>query len=913
MLPFIWRVMAIAAVILTSCIHVQLAMAQPINDNFMDAIEVIGDSGTIYGTNVDSTGEPGEPDHWYSVPPRSVWFYWTATSNDMVEFSTSGSGFDTTLAVYTGNSVDQLSLITSNDDHHSLQSLLRFAPIADTTYYIAVDGFSGSQGQIQFNWQLFDEITVSGTVSLPTSTTHTEDIWVTLNFISDDSYLDNHSTYIPAGSTDSTLFTFTITLPKNTPNLSCKIDVDKSNYDPGPEFVGQFYYNETGSVGLRQNASIIDTSANVDLGNIPLLTGNIVSGTISLQEQDTFTANTYIDIMAVWGQEWQDRVFSHLDLQLGDSSVTYSIAVPPDAPDFMLQYRTPVPPPTYLETGYYTATNDGFCDGDIFSNTMDHPDIDIFMLKGYSLKGNVVLPAANEPEPLSVTIASFEDPEGEYGTTLYNYRSTQVTIEPNTISKAYEITIPTSCNETVPNYLVRYRQENANYVPQGYYSDSGTVGSMLNSTPLPADQSHNGVDLELIEGTQISGVISLSLNEGAVDTPLDIQLGTFSEVDGYYHTTVTVDGTAMPYSLRVAQDRGPVVLGFSQGQSSDYANSGYYTSDQSTRRNTTGARLFATQFDPNFDHFGSDFLIPPATVITGEIITAVPSSQPEPLEIILTNDPADPDALYWSTVITVPTGANHVSYTSPGLVLDQPVVMQFNNDTNQVWRPNGFFATEAESVPLLDAASWLPPWQNHGGVNLHLTGPISGDLNADTRVDLIDIILGLQVLAGNDITPVAISADLNGDGAIGLAEILHAMNKVKNPCNSAVGECYSGVYEWNCSVNQQGESPLLINITDNTNGSITGEINYLGSTTTFTGWRCTEVNYIDPFLPSCSGTMSSTGQYISFNVDPTTSFVQNSFFGEFSGASITGQTMNGDSDNGCSHATQSAGTFYVEQ
>jgi hypothetical protein len=47
---------------------------------------------------------------------RSVWWSWTAARGGVVSFDTCGAEFDTLLAVYTGDRVDALTKVASNDD-----------------------------------------------------------------------------------------------------------------------------------------------------------------------------------------------------------------------------------------------------------------------------------------------------------------------------------------------------------------------------------------------------------------------------------------------------------------------------------------------------------------------------------------------------------------------------------------------------------------------------------------------------------------------------------------------------------------------------------------------------------------------------------------------------------------------------
>jgi Ca2+-binding RTX toxin-like protein len=106
----------------------------------------------VFGNNIDSTGEQGEPFHGGSVPDRTVWTTWTAPASGPVQIDTNNSDFDTTLGIYTGNAVNMLTLIADDDDSGSgLQSLVVFNAIAATPYQISVDGFGSAEGFISLN------------------------------------------------------------------------------------------------------------------------------------------------------------------------------------------------------------------------------------------------------------------------------------------------------------------------------------------------------------------------------------------------------------------------------------------------------------------------------------------------------------------------------------------------------------------------------------------------------------------------------------------------------------------------------------------------------------------------------------------------------------------------------------------
>jgi hypothetical protein len=123
------------------------------NDNFANAFVLAGSSGSTNSSNLGATKEAGEPNHAGNVGGASVWFAWTAPSSGIWTFNTSGSSFDTLLAVYTGSTVSALTVIASNDDANgTVTSQVSFSAAAGTIYRIAVDGYNGASGSIVLNW-----------------------------------------------------------------------------------------------------------------------------------------------------------------------------------------------------------------------------------------------------------------------------------------------------------------------------------------------------------------------------------------------------------------------------------------------------------------------------------------------------------------------------------------------------------------------------------------------------------------------------------------------------------------------------------------------------------------------------------------------------------------------------------------
>ena len=133
----------------------ELATAQankPPNDDFADRIVLEGILVTTNGSNLHATAESGEPSHSGLRARRSVWWSWTAPDSGTVELTTAGSDFDTVLAVYTGASLQWLTLVAENDDRAGgLTSRVLFSATDGTTYQIAVDGNLADSGSILLN------------------------------------------------------------------------------------------------------------------------------------------------------------------------------------------------------------------------------------------------------------------------------------------------------------------------------------------------------------------------------------------------------------------------------------------------------------------------------------------------------------------------------------------------------------------------------------------------------------------------------------------------------------------------------------------------------------------------------------------------------------------------------------------
>ncbi len=128
--------------------------AQPANDRFTRAQRIVGLAGTVSGSNLNATQQPGEPIHATTGSGYSIWYRWAPPYPVKITFSTEGSAFDTVIAVYTGNALTALTWVADNDNSSVTETFSRcsFVAAAGTDYIVAIDGVGSAQGDVALKW-----------------------------------------------------------------------------------------------------------------------------------------------------------------------------------------------------------------------------------------------------------------------------------------------------------------------------------------------------------------------------------------------------------------------------------------------------------------------------------------------------------------------------------------------------------------------------------------------------------------------------------------------------------------------------------------------------------------------------------------------------------------------------------------
>lgn len=144
---------ATLALLLSVTAHAQ----SPINDAFSDALVITGELGSSTGNTSNATYEADEPYEVDESAGKTLWWSWTATNAGRYVFHTTGSSFDTILAIYTGNAANNLTLVDYSDEAMGTSlSRVTFDAVAGQTYRIQVDGWgAGGYGKVSLLWLPF--------------------------------------------------------------------------------------------------------------------------------------------------------------------------------------------------------------------------------------------------------------------------------------------------------------------------------------------------------------------------------------------------------------------------------------------------------------------------------------------------------------------------------------------------------------------------------------------------------------------------------------------------------------------------------------------------------------------------------------------------------------------------------------
>jgi hypothetical protein len=143
------------------------SVAQPINDNFTDAIPLTNYCVTVTGNNAEATREPVDP----TAGDKSVWWSWTAPTSGVYTITAVGlpGYFSPFLGVYSGTTLGGLTLLAGDSDYdeYAYTARVTFNVVSGVTYHIAVSTVNGYGGD--FSLSLVPTTPPTVTITHPTN------------------------------------------------------------------------------------------------------------------------------------------------------------------------------------------------------------------------------------------------------------------------------------------------------------------------------------------------------------------------------------------------------------------------------------------------------------------------------------------------------------------------------------------------------------------------------------------------------------------------------------------------------------------------------------------------------------------------------------------------------------------------
>ena len=144
---------------------VPLAAQSVDNDTPETAILVVREAGIQRGTGF-SAADNSYARHSNLVKQisaqddRRLWWRFDADQSGYLIIDTQGSEVDTLLEAYARNALNDMTLLTLNDNYHPdlNSSRLALAVTADTSYWISVDSLNGSGGTLRLNYRYADSV-----------------------------------------------------------------------------------------------------------------------------------------------------------------------------------------------------------------------------------------------------------------------------------------------------------------------------------------------------------------------------------------------------------------------------------------------------------------------------------------------------------------------------------------------------------------------------------------------------------------------------------------------------------------------------------------------------------------------------------------------------------------------------------
>ena len=408
----------------------------------------------------------------------------------------------------------------------------------------------GGQDHSGINLTLLINYTISGTVSLPEGHKAPDGGLKVSVVLWDENYGYGDEFVIPAGESS---VSYSLSMPSDT-TVSKRVGYSFGWGTTGA-YLEQGYYSTAGTQWQLAQATPLSGGQEYTGINLTLLTGNTISGTVSLpggRKAPAGGLSVRVNATGPYGNS------TTVVIPENATSAPYAIAVVPDpSASWQIGCSEEGDDATYLSGYYNTAGTTWFWDwATPVPGGADRSNINLTLLVGKTITGTVSLPAGQKAPAGGLSIEVILDTDiGIDGA----YHWTTVTLAEGEASAPYTFTVP---DDPETFWTVRYSglsedEAGSLYLPEGYYNTSGTQWRQESATLLPGAE-HSNVNLTLLTGSTISGTVSLPTGISAPDGGIYIDVYVYDTYRDNYFSDKTVfvpaGQNSANYTLAVPND-----------------------------------------------------------------------------------------------------------------------------------------------------------------------------------------------------------------------------------------------------------------------------------------------------------------------------------------------------------------------
>jgi hypothetical protein len=447
--------------------------------------------------------------------------------------------------------------------------------ISESEYLSEIELSNGSSIN-GINFEIIKKRTISGEIRFPNGVISENAFNINFTVASEEIIIDNEITRF--------YNCYDIDFPANQNKLQYSIDVPadfgKVYFSYGtnnlPGYIKGGRYSNGVFCTYEPNKTYLDIS-NGDTVNIDIelqkgvtITGKLklLNGFVPIQEtfgkieyySDSNTPNDISDDAWAW---------CALSYVAGSDTVEYSVVVPYGQNNGVISYNLWNHYSEYCMVGYYNSSGSVHLSEyaeKIDVTTQDISGYNFDILLAESIIGKAKLPD-NDVAPvggLDVGLSLYG--VGQNGGRHFLNTKTEITIPEG--ESSFEFAINYSGFD-YPQYTVMYQLLNSDaYVHEGYYNEDKTTPFSLLFDSFEIVDNMEPVELELIKGTKISGVVKLPGDDTATECfSTKIYLSKDFYIDGIYinyhiadYLTFNIDDTEKEYSLVVPKEIESTIL-----------------------------------------------------------------------------------------------------------------------------------------------------------------------------------------------------------------------------------------------------------------------------------------------------------------------------------------------------------------